>query len=82
MADIDTVDHQHLISQTPHTRHASRRLALSSAPTAAGFKPYARRQALFPAPIKIHQNVMSSTDTGFGNNVSVLPVTLYQSTHS
>ena len=36
----------------PHTRHFSRRLALSSAPTAAVFKPYARRQALFPAPIR------------------------------
>ena len=36
------------------TRHVSRRLALSSASTAAGFKPCAHGQALFPAPIKIH----------------------------
>ena len=39
------------------TRHASRRLAL---PTAAVFKPYARRQAVFPAPIKIHLSMMQN----------------------
>ena len=41
----------------PHTRHISRGFALSSAPTAAVLKPYARRQALFPAPITIHLSV-------------------------
>ena len=42
----------------PHTRHISRRLALSSAPTAAGLKPFARRPALFPVPIEIHLSVL------------------------
>ena len=38
----------------PWTRHISRRLALLPPLPPRFLKPYARRQALFPTPIKIH----------------------------
>ena len=44
-----------------HTRHISRRTALFSGPNATVFKPYARRQALFPALIKILLSVLRVT---------------------
>ena len=48
-----------------HTRHIVDSvvftLAFSAAPAAAVFKPYASRQALFPARIKIHLSVIGTS---------------------
>ena len=60
-----------------HNRHICRRLALSSAPTAAAFKPYARRQALFPGPIHLSVNFCRSVSRPIFSGFSVVgPVLL------
>ena len=65
-----------------HTRHISRRLALSSAPTAAGFTPYARRQLCFPLLLKFtsvrtwSSDPCSTLNTKQHADALITPVTL------